>query len=918
MGKQESLFPDRSEVGLTPIRSRSQKDSPIISSRRSSGDWWDASKERVSRGSTQETTYDCSTCGLSKNCRNPKIKRYGRGKKGILLVDICPGKDEDRYGVPFVGESGQMLRRNLIKLGIDIDEDCVRTNVVACFKDEDPTTEQIKACSKNLLQDIHEVQPKLIIAFGDIAINAVLIKPKACGFSGSFYAGMMHGLVIPSKEFGCCVGSSYHPAFYIRRKNDPKVPDDENLLLFDIASALSYLEQPLPHPLTEEGNHLLSDVDEIIAKIESFTDIKDPVAYDYETTCLTPWEKKAQIVSIAFCSNVDSAYFIPLNFINPATFRPFFTENEVFRIKEAWKKFLLSNTSKIVQNLNMEGSWDRIHLGVRTNNVLHDTMLGSHVLHCRKNTASLAFQVYLMTGHDYKEMVNTHNIMASKLENLFHYNCWDSRYTLMAYYYQKPRLEIEGRLKEFNDFLVKGEEVLLGLQCRGILIDSKELKALEKKFGEELERRVSEMKRCPGVVKYEEDKKAEFNPESSPQFASILRNHYKVIPTKENKLPTTKTGRLCTDEDALPLIMDNVGNLEVKNLIKSLLRFRKCGSILKRAKNYWQNMDSENKVHPAFYLLTDTFRSSAESPSIQNVYKHDKELMGFRKIVIPSPGRILLEVDESGLEVRVVAMASGDEELIRQIINGIDTHRKWASEIFEKPGKEITYDERYEAKNGFVFKSFYGGTPDAMPRYSDLFSKVSKKHFAYVQEKFWNEYKGVKRWQNRTIETYKKLGYIEAVSGFRRYGPLNINKIYNTPIQGPGFHLCLNSLIHLDYDVNSLLAKNGFKSHPLFEVHDSITFDALASEAEDLVKLVSEAMICNWFDWQRNVPMGVDWEIGKNWFELKSLVFRSCPACGKTSAPQGKETIKLENGTKEEHFECGYCQNKEKILVGVK
>jgi DNA polymerase-1 len=802
------------------------------------------------------------------------MKRFGKGEKGILLVGSHPNQKDDRAGYSFAGRDGQLLRKHLKNLGIDLEKDCVRTSAVACTRENKPTVEQIKACSKNLMRDISEVQPKVIICLGDVAVKAVLDKPRALSKSikGPLTASIMHGLSISSKKYGCWVTGSFAPDFFLHRLEDDRVPDDQNLLLFDLASALGQIGKPLAEPLGEEGNVLLDTVEDAVSAIKSLTSIKNPTAYDYETTELTPWKKGAKIVSLSFTDSIDSAYFIPLNFVNLRTCRPYFNDSEINQITEAWREFLESSTPKIVQNLNMEGCWDKVYFKANPQHWLHDTMLGAHVLHCRRSVCSLAFQVYHMVGHDYKSMVNPKDILSSHIEDLLHYNCWDSRYTLMAYNYQKPRLEKEGRLAEFFKFMFNGEKALLNLTCRGVPIDPQVLDQMQKDFQQEQLNLIEKMQGMSEVQRYVEEAKCEkFNPDSPPQLAAILKKVFRITPTKENKLKTTATGLLCTDKEALPRIWEWADDPKLKDFLGSILRFRKCCSVVERADNYWANMDLANKVHPSYYLLLNTFRSSSEDPNIQNVFKHDEELQTFRRCVVPSPGRIFMEVDESSLEVRVVAMASGDEELIRQIIAGVDPHRKWASLIFQIPEEEITKVQRYEAKNGFVFLSFYGGTWQAAAR---RFPTVRREHIRDVQRQFWNEFKGVKEWQNRTINTYRNLGFTEAVSGFRRYGPLNINKIYNTPIQGPGFHLLLNSLIRLDLnteDLTAILDEKGFQSKPLFEIHDSLTFDTVPEEAYDLHKVVSDIMVDNYFDWQREIPMEVEWDVGHNWYDMYTL-----------------------------------------------
>ena len=144
--------------------------------------------------SRKPKVFDCNTCGLSSKCKSPKIKRFGKGEKDILLVGLCPGRQEDRVGTPFVGPSGNFLRKKLKLFDIDIDQDCVRTNIVQCFSgvdkkgnDKSPTKNQIQSCVTNLLKDIEEVKPKLIIALGGEAIKvladtkglSLLIKPPS-------------------------------------------------------------------------------------------------------------------------------------------------------------------------------------------------------------------------------------------------------------------------------------------------------------------------------------------------------------------------------------------------------------------------------------------------------------------------------------------------------------------------------------------------------------------------------------------------------------------------------------------------------------------------------------------------------------------------------------------------------------------
>ena len=124
---------------------------------------------------------------------------------------MCPGQDEDKRGIPFIGRSGELLRKHLALVGINMDDDCIRTNAVACYKDIDPTPIEILCCKQNLLRDIEEVKPKLIICFGDVAIKAVAEILKTVVKSKSAVSAV-HGRVFPYHKLSCWVGCSYHPS----------------------------------------------------------------------------------------------------------------------------------------------------------------------------------------------------------------------------------------------------------------------------------------------------------------------------------------------------------------------------------------------------------------------------------------------------------------------------------------------------------------------------------------------------------------------------------------------------------------------------------------------------------------------------------------------------------------------------------
>jgi DNA polymerase-1 len=273
----------------------------------------------------------------------------------------------------------------------------------------------------------------------------------------------------------------------------------------------------------------------------------------------------------------------------------------------------------------------------------------------------------------------------------------------------------------------------------------------------------------------------------------------------------------------------------------------------------------DGKIHPTFGLNTaDTFRASAAGPNVNNMYKHDEELLRFRKCITAEPGQILLEVDYKAHEARVIGMASGDVELIRQTVEKIDIHKKWGGKIVGKTIDQVTAAEKYAGKNQFVFPSIYLAKPYAIAGYFNNVYPV--EHFETLQAEFWKEFPGIRQWQKNTLKFYNENGYIEGLSGYRVRGPLTIYQIANFPIQGTAFHLLLDALNRID----QYLIDHHFKTTIINEIHDSILFSAEPSEIEDVIDITTRVMTSKRFDWQ-TVELDVDWEIGENWLEMSKL-----------------------------------------------
>ncbi|HEX7463847.1 MAG TPA: uracil-DNA glycosylase [Actinomycetota bacterium] len=119
----------------------------------------------------------CTKCRLSQG-RTQVVYGTGNENADLMFVGEGPGYYEDKQGEPFVGAAGQLLNRMLEEIGIAREEVRI-TNVVLCRPpgNRDPLPDEIDACSPWLEEQIHLVDPTVIVTLGNFATRTILDKP---------------------------------------------------------------------------------------------------------------------------------------------------------------------------------------------------------------------------------------------------------------------------------------------------------------------------------------------------------------------------------------------------------------------------------------------------------------------------------------------------------------------------------------------------------------------------------------------------------------------------------------------------------------------------------------------------------------------------------------------------------------------
>lgn len=150
--------------------------------------------------------YDCNLCLYRKTIVN------GQGVKPspVMIIGEAPGAREDKLAIPFVGNAGMLLNRELNSYNLFRDTNIYVTNAVKCkpIDNRTPTVNEILKCRKYLIKEIQECNPKFILLLGNTALS-IINKNGIHKHRGKIY-----------KAGNILFISTYHPAYIIRNKKD--------------------------------------------------------------------------------------------------------------------------------------------------------------------------------------------------------------------------------------------------------------------------------------------------------------------------------------------------------------------------------------------------------------------------------------------------------------------------------------------------------------------------------------------------------------------------------------------------------------------------------------------------------------------------------------------------------------------------
>jgi DNA polymerase-1 len=283
-------------------------------------------------------------------------------------------------------------------------------------------------------------------------------------------------------------------------------------------------------------------------------------------------------------------------------------------------------------------------------------------------------------------------------------------------------------------------------------------------------------------------------------------------------------------------------------------------------------------VHPSFHLeRVETYRTSSSSPNMQNIPVKDfehPELSVKRQFVSRFPGGQILNVDQSQVEIRFAAWASGDPRMLAAIGSGEDIHRAMAAQMLGKADPAaVTEQERHECKTR-TFLILYGGGARKLAQ--DL--KISDMRARQLINDYFAAFSGLRAYIDQVHTTVKRDLCVQTHFGFvRRFarptkwrsidGFSVLRRAFNTMIQNGAACLLYCALLEL----HSAMQSRKLQSKIILQVHDSILIDVYPGEMEVVAPLakwaMEEASIKKAREFGVNfaLPLRADIQVGPSW-----------------------------------------------------
>ncbi len=443
--------------------------------------------------------------------------------------------------------------------------------------------------------------------------------------------------------------------------------------------------------------------------------------------------------------------------------------------------------------------------------------------------------------------------------------------------WQKAKESIEITLEErgLKNLYEKIEKPLIPIiqevNDAGILVDLEYFDKLSKEYHKELSKIESSIYKLAGV---------KFNIRSPKQLGEVL---FDKLGLKSGK--RTTNGSYSTNEKELNKLVDE------HPIIKKVFDYRELQKLLS---TYVDNLPQmvtpideggDGRLHTQFLQAgTTTGRMASQNPNLQNIPTKSEYGRRVRGGFVASKGSSLVALDYSQVELRLAAILSGDENMIKIFKSGRDIHSEVASEVFGVSTQDVTKEMRRRAKiinfgilYGMGVNALKSNLQEGIPEDSN--EKITLKQAREYLDKYFESFSGLAKWIDTTKAEAGRLGCTITIFGRKRFFEGLHSKIpflrasaermaVNAPVQGSSADIIKKATICVDKYLKENKLKDDIKL--ILQVHDELIYEMsnnLVNKHTLKIKNIMEGVLAS--DLSKGVPLKVDAKYGDNWAGLR-------------------------------------------------
>ncbi len=582
------------------------------------------------------------------------------------------------------------------------------------------------------------------------------------------------------------------------------------------------------------------------------------VAVDTETTSLN--EMRADLVGISLCVEAGQACYIPLTHRAAATDDLFGSDDLAegqMALDEALAmlKPVLEDDAvlKIGQNMKYDAKiFARLGIDVAP---IDDTMLMSYAMHGGLHNHGMDLLSDRYLGHvpiPIKGLIGTGKSQMTfdrvPVDDAVKYAAEDADITLRLWQAFKPELH-RARVTTVYETLERPlVPVLARMEMAGIKVDRDTLSRMSNAFSQKMAGLEDEIFHLAGE---------KFNVGSPKQLGEILFDKMGLEGGKRGK-----TGAYSTPADVLE---DLATEHDLPARVLDWRQLSKLKSTYTDALQDHINPDT-GRVHTSYSIAgASTGRLASTDPNLQNIPVRTEEGRRIREAFVAEDGKVLVSLDYSQIELRILAHFADVPALEQAFRDGHDIHAMTASEMFGVPLDEMTPDVRRQAK-AINFGVIYGISGFGLAR--NL--RIPRAEAQGFIDRYFERFPGIKGYMDDTIAFAKEHGFVQTLFGRRIHTP-EINArgphagfakraAINAPIQGTAADVIRRAMVRMEDAIQGLPARM------LLQVHDELIFEVDDGAVDDTIAAVKGVMEGAAHPAVKlDVPLVVDAGQGPNW-----------------------------------------------------